>query len=40
MAEAAQGVHFIATPAATNAVLIQDDAQTWWLLCDRHMGGS
>ena len=32
MAEAAQGVHCIATPAGTNAVLIQDDAQTWWLL--------
>jgi len=32
MAEAARGVHVIATPAGTNAVLIHDDAQTWWLL--------
>jgi len=32
MAEAARGVHVIATPAGTNAVLIHDDAQKWWLL--------
>ena len=32
MAEAARGVHVIATPTGTNAVLIQDEAQAWWLL--------
>ena len=32
MVEAARGVHVIATPAGTNAVLIQDEAKAWWLL--------
>lgn len=32
MAEAARGVHVLATPGGTNAVLIHDDANAWWLL--------
>ena len=32
MAEAARGVHVLATPGGTNAVLIHDDAKAWWLL--------
>ena len=32
MPEAAPGVHVLPTPGGTNAVLIHDDANAWWLL--------